>query len=100
VSERIIEGRFYPVLVFCEAIVIVGVGQGRPAPEGAGVAEDAKLCQNCGKVMEDRVEEEVRTGGMGSQSTGECDTYRIWACVNPDCVMFKTDLIKEIIISK
>jgi hypothetical protein len=76
------------------------VGPGRLAVEGAGVAENVKLCQNCGKVMEDRVEEEERTGGTGSQSTGECDTYRIWACVNPDCVMYKTDLIKEIIIVK
>jgi hypothetical protein len=41
------------------------------------------------------VEEEERTGTGTSRSTGECDTYRIWFCVNPECVMFKTDLYRE-----
>ena len=62
------------------------------------MAENVKMCPNCGKNLEDRVEEEVRTGTTGDRSTGLCDTYRVWACANPECVMFKTDLYKEILI--
>ena len=36
-----------------------------------------------------------RTGTGTSRSTGGCDTYRVWFCVNPECVMFKTDLYRE-----
>ncbi len=59
------------------------------------MAENVKVCPNCGKPLDDRVEEETRTGTGGSRSTGQCDTYRVWSCRNPDCVMFKTDLYKE-----
>ena len=52
---------------------------------------EVKTCINCGKPLADRVEEEERTGTGGSRSTGECSTYRVWFCVNSDCVMFKTD---------
>jgi uncharacterized protein with PIN domain len=61
----------------------------------AGVAEELKVCINCGKPLADRVEEEVRTGVSGDRSTGDCATYRVWFCVNPDCVMHKTDLYRE-----
>ncbi|MCA1792204.1 MAG: hypothetical protein LC667_20860 [Thioalkalivibrio sp.] len=54
-----------------------------------------KTCVECGKPMADRVEEEERTGTGTSQSTGECDTYRIWFCVNKDCVLYKSDLYRE-----
>lgn len=59
------------------------------------MTDDVKTCINCGRPLADRVEEEERTGQSGSASTGRCDTYRIWACVNPDCVMFKSDLYRE-----
>jgi hypothetical protein len=59
------------------------------------VAEDLKVCINCGKPLADRVEEEVRTGSQGDRSTGECATYRVWFCVNNECVMYNTDLYKE-----
>ena len=59
------------------------------------MAEDLKVCINCGKPLADRVEEEVRTGSQRDLSTGECSTFRVWFCVNPDCVMYKTDLYKE-----
>jgi len=61
------------------------------------VAEDVKRCVNCEQPLADRVEEEVRTGTAGSASTGQCATYRVWACANPECVMYRTDLYKEII---
>lgn len=64
------------------------------------MTENVKQCPNCGKNLEDRVEEEIRTGTTGSRSTGECDTYRVWACRNPECVMFKTDLYKEIFVAE
>ena len=59
------------------------------------MADGVKTCINCGKPLTDRVEEEERTGTGGSRSTGECSTYRIWSCVNTECVMFKTDLYRE-----
>jgi hypothetical protein len=60
------------------------------------VSDTLKTCVNCGKPLADRVEEEERTGGGSlGRSTGECDTYRVWSCVNPECVMFKTDLYRE-----
>lgn len=59
------------------------------------MAEDLKVCINCGKPLADRVEEEVRTGSQRDRSTGECATFRVWFCVNPDCVMYNTDLYKE-----
>ncbi|MCL5942640.1 MAG: hypothetical protein M1325_03855 [Actinobacteria bacterium] len=61
---------------------------------------DVKTCINCGKPLADRTEEEERTGLTGSRSTGECDTYRVWFCVNPDCVMYRTDLYKEQIVDE
>ncbi len=57
--------------------------------------EDLKTCINCGNPLADRVEEEERTGTQGTRSTGKCSTYRVFFCVNPDCVMFKTDLYRE-----
>lgn len=63
--------------------------------EGATVTTEVKTCIECGRPLADRVEEEQRTGSAGSASTGECDTYRIWFCVNPDCVMFKADLYRD-----
>jgi hypothetical protein len=62
---------------------------------GARVAAEVKTCINCGKPLGDRVEEEQRSGFTGSASTGECQTYRVWSCVNPDCVMFNTDLYRD-----
>jgi hypothetical protein len=59
------------------------------------VSDGLKTCINCGKPLADRVEEEERTGTAGSRSTGECSTYRIWFCVNDECVMYKTDLYRE-----
>ncbi len=59
------------------------------------MSDQVKTCINCGKPLHDRVEEEERTGTGLSRSTGECSTYRIWFCVNPDCVMYKTDLYRE-----
>jgi hypothetical protein len=56
---------------------------------------EVKTCINCGKPLADRVEEEERTGTGLSRSTGQCDTYRIWFCVNADCVMYNTDLYRE-----
>ncbi len=56
---------------------------------------EVKTCMECGKALCDRVEEEERTGTGVSRSTGECATYRVWFCVNPDCVLFKTDIIRE-----
>lgn len=57
--------------------------------------DSMKNCINCGNPLAHRVEEEERTGTGTSRSTGVCDTYRIWFCVNPDCVMYKTDLYRE-----
>lgn len=59
------------------------------------MAEEVKTCISCGKPLADRVEEEERTGVGASRSTGECDTYRIWSCVNPECPMYMTDLYRE-----
>jgi hypothetical protein len=59
------------------------------------VADELKVCINCGQPLADRVEEEVRTGSAGSLSTGGCSTYRVWYCVNPECVMHDTDLYRE-----
>jgi hypothetical protein len=59
------------------------------------VGEKFKTCVECGKPLADRVEETERTGTGGSRSTGECSTYRVWFCVNSDCVMFKADLYRE-----
>jgi hypothetical protein len=73
----------------------LGLGPEYPS-KGVGVTEGAKECINCGRPLDERVEEEERTGTGTSQSTGECATYRVWFCVNPDCTMFKTDLYKEI----
>jgi hypothetical protein len=56
---------------------------------------EVKTCINCGQPLEERVEEEERTGVGVSRSTGECDTYRIWFCVNSDCEMYKSDLYRE-----
>lgn len=56
---------------------------------------EVKICMNCGRPLADRVEEEERTGTGTSRSTGECSTYRIWFCVNPDCVLLKTDIIRQ-----
>jgi len=56
---------------------------------------ELKTCIECGKPLADRVEEEERTGAGTSRATGECTTYRVWFCVNPECVMFKTDLYRE-----
>jgi hypothetical protein len=56
---------------------------------------EVKTCMNCGRPLGERAEEEVRTGTGGSRSTGECSTYRVWACVNPECVLFKTDIYRE-----
>lgn len=62
---------------------------------GGVVTDTLKTCVNCDRPLADRVEEEERTGTGGSLSTGECDTYRIWFCVNKDCVMYNTDLYRE-----
>lgn len=59
------------------------------------VTDTLKTCMNCERPLADRVEEEVRTGTGGSLSTGECSTYRVWFCVNPDCVMLNTDMYRE-----
>ncbi len=59
------------------------------------MSDQVKTCINCGKPLQDRVEEEERTGTGVSRSNGECSTYRVWFCINPDCVMYKTDLYKE-----
>ncbi len=77
----------------------------RPAPSSGaphgkeehvnGEISGVKTCINCGKPLADRVEEEERTGTGVSRSTGECSTYRVWFCVNSECVMFKTDLYRE-----
>ena len=49
----------------------------------------------CGKLLVDRVEEVERTGTGVSRSTGECATYRIWSCVNSECVLYRTDIYRE-----
>jgi hypothetical protein len=59
------------------------------------MADQVKTCINCGKPLADRVEEEERTGTGTSRSTGECSTYRVWFCVDPECVMYKSDLYRE-----
>jgi len=64
------------------------------------VSDEVKTCISCGKPLADRVEEEERTGTGGSLSTGECSTYRVWFCVNSECVMFNTDIYKETIADR
>ena len=59
------------------------------------MSAEVKPCINCGKPLADRVEEEERTGTGVSSSTGECSTYRVWSCVNQECVLFKTDIYRE-----
>lgn len=59
------------------------------------MADEVKVCINCGRPLAERVEEIERTGRAGSLSTGVCDTFRVWFCVNPECVMYKTDLYRE-----
>lgn len=59
------------------------------------MSDDVKICISCGRPLADRVEEEERTGTGGSLSTGECSTYRVWFCVNSECVMFNTDIYRE-----
>ena len=59
------------------------------------MSEQLKLCINCGQALAAREEEEERTGTGISRSTGECSTYRVWFCVNSECVMFNTDLYRE-----
>jgi len=59
------------------------------------MGDEVKTCINCGRPLADRVEEEERTGVGASRSTGECATYRVWFCVNSECVMYKTDLYRE-----
>jgi hypothetical protein len=59
------------------------------------VTEDVKNCMECGKPLGERAEEEVRTGTGVSRSTGECSTYRVWFCVNPECVLYKADIYRE-----
>ena len=56
---------------------------------------EVKTCMHCGRPLADRVEEEERTGTGPSRSTGECATYRIWFCVNPECALTKTDIYRE-----
>jgi hypothetical protein len=56
---------------------------------------DLKNCIHCGRPLAEKVEEEERTGVGASRSTGECDTYRVWFCVNPDCQMYKADVYRE-----
>ncbi len=63
------------------------------------MSDDVKTCISCGEPLADRVEEEERTGTQGSRSTGECSTYRVWFCINSECVMFKTDIYREQIAS-
>jgi len=64
------------------------------------VSDEVKTCISCGKPLADRVEEEERTGTGGSLSTGECSTYRVWFCVNSECVMFNTGIYKESIADR
>ncbi len=64
------------------------------------MSDEVKTCISCGKPLADRVEEEERTGTGGSLSTGECSTYRVWFCVNSECVMFNTDIYKESIADR
>ena len=59
------------------------------------MSDDVKICISCGRPLADRVEEEERTGTGGSLSTGECSTYRVWFCVNEECVMLNTDIYRE-----
>ena len=59
------------------------------------MSNEVKICIDCGRPLVDRVEEEERTGTGVSRSTGECSTYRIWSCANPDCVLFKTDMYRD-----
>ena len=63
--------------------------------KGDVMAAEVKTCMECGKPLADRVEEVERTGTGVSRSTGECSTYRVWFCVNPECVLFKTDILRE-----
>jgi len=67
--------------------------------EEDGVTE-LKTCIECGKPLAERVEEEERTGVQTSLSTGRCSTYRVWYCINRDCVMFNTALYREQLADK
>lgn len=59
------------------------------------MAVEVKTCINCKRPLAERVEESERTGSTGSASTGVCDTYRVWFCVNPECEMYRADLYRE-----
>jgi len=59
------------------------------------VTDTLKTCIECGRPLADRVEEEERTGIGASRSTGECDTYRVWSCVNTVCVLHGSDQYRE-----
>lgn len=63
--------------------------------ERGQVNEQYKSCINCGNPLQHRLEEEGREVTGASRATGQCEIYRIWFCVNPDCVMFKTDVYEE-----
>lgn len=56
---------------------------------------EVKICSNCGQPLAERVEEVVRTGVSGSAATGVCETFRVWFCANPDCVLYKADMYRE-----
>lgn len=60
-----------------------------------GVSAEVKICVACGRHLSDRVEEEEKTRSNLSRSTGECDTYRVWFCENPECEMYKSDLYRD-----
>jgi multimeric flavodoxin WrbA len=66
-----------------------------PKERKVAVKAELKTCENCGKPLADRVEEEERTGKGGSRSTGECSTYRVWFCPNSECVMYRIDMYRE-----
>ena len=59
------------------------------------MSSEVKTCIECGKPLADRAEEEERTGTGVSRSTGECSTYRVWFCVNSECVLYNTDMYRE-----
>ena len=59
------------------------------------MSDQVKTCMECGRPLADRVEEVERTGTGTSRSTGECSTYRVWFCANPECVLYKTDLYRD-----
>lgn len=71
------------------------LGRERLEKKEDSMQTDVKTCISCGRPLADRVEEVERTGTGGSRSTGECSTYRVWSCQNPDCVMYRTDMYRE-----